>query len=239
MREISCGAISELVERLCVEAATVLPDDLCRTILKAREMETSPVGVGILQDIADNFALAQERGVPICQDTGMAVVFLELGQEVHITGGNLRDAVNRGVHNGYLNGALRCSVVHDPLRRVNTGDNTPATLSHKISTELLRDELGFKGLVVTDGLNMGALAKNYKESEIYWRAVDAGADLLLLPSNPDLAITSIKEHISEARIDESVRRILRYKLGTQKKWQLLDESNFASAENQAIVDQVK
>ncbi len=132
MREISCGAISELVERLCVEAATVLPDDLCRTILKAREMETSPVGVGILQDIADNFALAQERGVPICQDTGMAVVFLELGQEVHITGGNLRDAVNRGVHNGYLNGALRCSVVHDPLRRVNTGDNTPAVLHVEI-----------------------------------------------------------------------------------------------------------
>ena len=136
------------------------------------------------------------------------------------------------------NGAEMIMVAHIALPKI-TGDNTPATLSHKISTELLRDELGFKGLVVTDGLNMGALAKNYKESEIYWRAVDAGADLLLLPSNPNLAITSIKEHISEARIDESVRRILRYKLGTQKKWQLLDESNFASAENQAIVDQVK
>ena len=132
MREISCGAIRELVERLCIEAATVLPDDLCRTIHAAREKEESPVGQGILQDIEDNFLLAREKGVPICQDTGMAVVFLELGQEVHITGGSLRDAVNRGVHDGYLNGALRCSVVEDPLRRVNTGDNTPAVLHVEI-----------------------------------------------------------------------------------------------------------
>ena len=132
MREISCGAIRELVERLCIEAATVLPDDLCRTIHAAREKEESPVGQGILQDIEDNFLLAREKGVPICQDTGMAVVFLELGQEVHITGGSLRDAVNMGVHDGYLNGALRCSVVEDPLRRVNTGDNTPAVLHVEI-----------------------------------------------------------------------------------------------------------
>ena len=128
MREITCQAISALVERLCIEAATVLPDDLCRTILEAKETETSPVGQGILQDIADNFTLAREKGVPICQDTGMAVVFLEIGQEVHITGGSLQEAVDLGVHNGYLNGALRCSVVEDPLRRVNTGDNTPAVL---------------------------------------------------------------------------------------------------------------
>lgn len=132
MREISCSAIRELVERLCIEAATVLPDDLCRTIHAAREKEESPVGQGILQDIEDNFLLAREKGVPICQDTGMAVVFLELGQEVHITGGSLRDAVNLGVHDGYLNGALRCSVVEDPLRRVNTGDNTPAVLHVEI-----------------------------------------------------------------------------------------------------------
>ena len=132
MREISCSAIRALVERLCIEAATVLPDDLCRTIHAAREKEESPVGQGILQDIEDNFLLAREKGVPICQDTGMAVVFLELGQEVHITGGSLRDAVNLGVHDGYLNGALRCSVVEDPLRRVNTGDNTPAVLHVEI-----------------------------------------------------------------------------------------------------------
>ena len=128
MREISCADISALVERLCIQAATVLPDDLCRVIEQAEEKEESPVGKGILQDIVTNFQMAKEKGVPICQDTGMAVVFLEIGQEVHITGGSLNDAINLGVHNGYLNGFLRCSVVGDPLRRQNTGDNTPAVI---------------------------------------------------------------------------------------------------------------
>lgn len=128
MREISCTDISALVERLCIQAATVLPDDLCRVIEQAEKKEESPVGKGILQDIVTNFQMAREKGVPICQDTGMAVVFLEIGQEVHITGGSLNDAINLGVHNGYLNGFLRCSVVGDPLRRQNTGDNTPAVI---------------------------------------------------------------------------------------------------------------
>lgn len=86
MREISCADISALVERLCIQAATVLPDDLCRVIEQAEKKEESPVGKGILQDIVTNFQMAKEKGVPICQDTGMAVVFLEIGQEVHITG---------------------------------------------------------------------------------------------------------------------------------------------------------
>ena len=128
MREITCGAVTDLVERLCVEAATILPDDLCRTITAAKAKEESPVGQGILSDLEQNFMLAREKGVPICQDTGMAVVFLRLGQEVHITGGGLTDAVNEGVRRGYVNGKLRCSVVSDPLRRENTGDNTPAVL---------------------------------------------------------------------------------------------------------------
>lgn len=128
MREISCADISALVERLCIQAATVLPDDLCRVIEQAEKKEESPVGKGILQDIVTNFQMAKEKGVPICQDTGMAVVFLEIGQEVHITGGSLNDAINLGVHNGYINGFLRCSVVGDPLRRQNTGDNTPAVI---------------------------------------------------------------------------------------------------------------
>ena len=128
MREISCADISALVEQLCIQAATVLPDDLCRVIRQAEEKEESPVGKGILQDITTNFQMAREKGVPICQDTGMAVVFLEIGQEVHVTGGSLNDAINLGVHNGYLNGFLRCSVVSDPLRRQNTGDNTPAVI---------------------------------------------------------------------------------------------------------------
>ena len=128
MREISCADISALVERLCIQAATVLPDDLCRVIEQAEKKEESPVGKGILQDIVTNFRMAKEKGVPICQDTGMAVVFLEIGQKVHITGGSLNDAIHLGVHNGYLNGFLRCSVVGDPLRRQNTGDNTPAVI---------------------------------------------------------------------------------------------------------------
>ncbi|MBQ4230752.1 MAG: membrane protein insertion efficiency factor YidD [Salinivirgaceae bacterium] len=105
-------------------------------------------------------------------------------------------------------GAPLIMVGHIALPQV-TGDRTPATLSRQITTDLLRTEMGFDGLIVTDGLNMGALARNYPEADIYWRAVDAGADLLLLPSNPDLAIASIREHIPEDRIDESVRRILR------------------------------
>ena len=132
MREISCGDISALVERLCIQAATILPDDLCRVIEQAEKKEESPVGKGILQDITANFQMAREKGVPICQDTGMAVVFLEVGQEVHIADGSLTEAVNLGVRNGYLNGFLRCSVVSDPLRRQNTGDNTPAVLHTSI-----------------------------------------------------------------------------------------------------------
>ena len=128
MREILCRDITDLVERLCLEAATILPDDLCRCIEAAGCRETSPVGRDIMQDIRDNYTLARERGIPICQDTGMAVVFLRLGQEVHITGGSLGEAVDLGVHQGYLDGKLRCSVVKDPLRRENTGDNTPAVL---------------------------------------------------------------------------------------------------------------
>lgn len=128
MREISCPEITALVERLCIEAATVLPEDMCHVIENARRMEESPVGQSILKDIHDNYMLARERGVPICQDTGMAVVFLELGQEVHIVGGDLNEAVHEGVRRGYLNGHLRCSVVSDPLERKNTGDNTPAVI---------------------------------------------------------------------------------------------------------------
>lgn len=132
MREISCHKISELIKDLCIQAATVLPEDMCRVIASAAEKEESPVGRSILRDIQDNFTLAREKGVPICQDTGMAVVFLEVGQQVHITGGDLTEAVNLGVHNGYLHGRLRCSVVLDPLQRVNSGDNTPAVIHTSI-----------------------------------------------------------------------------------------------------------
>lgn len=126
MREIRFDDIVTAVRDACIRANTVLPDDLCAAIRSAAETEESPVGRAILGDLEENFTFAAQRGLPICQDTGMAVVFLALGQEAHITGGLLEDAVNEGVRRGYLEGALRCSVVRDPLRRENTGDNTPA-----------------------------------------------------------------------------------------------------------------
>ena len=126
MREIRFDDIVTAVREACIKANTVLPDDLCAAIRAAGETEESPVGRAILGDLAENFTFAAQRGLPICQDTGMAVVFLELGQEARITGGLLEDAVNEGVRRGYLEGSLRCSVVRDPLRRENTGDNTPA-----------------------------------------------------------------------------------------------------------------
>lgn len=128
MREITYNQILDTVAKLCIEANTCLPEDLRRALAEAEEKEASPVGRGILGDIVSNYKLAEERRLPICQDTGMAVVFAELGQEVHIVGGALEDAVNEGVAKGYAGGFLRKSVVSDPLRRMNTGDNTPAIL---------------------------------------------------------------------------------------------------------------
>lgn len=125
MREISAGAVTEAVARLCVAANTRLTRDVTEAIAAAREREDWPVAREILDRIIENDAIGD--GVPICQDTGMACVFLEVGQDVHISG-NLREAVDEGVRRGYTEGLLRCSVVGDPLRRQNTGDNTPAVL---------------------------------------------------------------------------------------------------------------
>ena len=127
MREIRFDDIVTAVRDACIKANTVLPDDLCGAIRSAAESEESPVGRAILGDLEENFAFAAQRGLPICQDTGMACVFLEVGQDVHITG-DLRAAVDEGVRRGYADGYLRKSVVADPLDRVNTGDNTPAML---------------------------------------------------------------------------------------------------------------
>lgn len=132
MRDISCKMIAETIEKLCIEAAVVLPKDVRDCIGKAEKTEASPNGKGVLRDLRENFVLAEREGLPICQDTGMAVVFAELGQEVHISGGGFEDAVNEGVRRGYAKGFLRKSVVADPLRRVNTGDNTPAVLHVRV-----------------------------------------------------------------------------------------------------------
>ena len=128
MREIAFDQIVQTVRDLCIEANCILPCDMREAISGAENTEVSPVGKSILGDLVENFTFADEKHLPICQDTGMAVVFCDLGQEVHICGGLLQDAVNQGVAKGYTEGYLRKSVVSDPIRRVNTNDNTPAVL---------------------------------------------------------------------------------------------------------------
>ena len=128
MREIHVDKIKETVARLCVEANKLLPAAVADCIAACRQEETSPLGKAILEDLSENLRAAREMDIPICQDTGMAVVFVELGQEVSVVGGLLSDAIHAGVAKGYTEGYLRCSVVADPLRRVNTGNNAPAIL---------------------------------------------------------------------------------------------------------------
>ena len=128
MRTITAQQITDTVARLCIEANTRLPRDVQEALDKARAEEPWPLAKNTLDLLWSNLAAAREEDLPICQDTGMAVVFIELGQEVHLTGGLLADAVNEGVRRGYEEGYLRKSVVADPLRRVNTDDNTPAVL---------------------------------------------------------------------------------------------------------------
>lgn len=132
MREIQAAQITAEIRRLCIEANRVLPCDLEQSIRDAAKTETSSTGRSILADLGANMDAARELNLPVCQDTGMAVIFAEVGQDVHIAGGSFEDAVNEGVHQGYLDGLLRCSVVADPIRRGNTGDNTPAVLHTRI-----------------------------------------------------------------------------------------------------------
>lgn len=127
MREITAQQIISALREACVSANRELPPDLEQLIRQSPGKERSPMGRSILCDLCENLDAARDLRVPICQDTGMAVVFAEIGQEVHING-DFRAAVDQGVREGYVEGLLRCSVVKDPLRRENTGDNTPAIL---------------------------------------------------------------------------------------------------------------
>jgi fumarate hydratase subunit alpha len=128
MKEIHAKEIAAAVEQLCIDACTKLGDDWWQAMDKAVSQEESPLGKSMLRIVCENANLAASTGEAICQDTGTAVVFLEMGQDVRITGGHLYDAVNEGVRRGYVNGYLRKSVVNDPLLRKNTGDNTPAII---------------------------------------------------------------------------------------------------------------
>ena len=131
MRELSSQRITETVRRLCVEANCHLPQDMKKRINSSLELEDWPGAREILERIVENYQIADEENLPVCQDTGVACVFLKIGQEVHING-DVNEAVNEGVRQGYRDGYLRKSVVRDPLDRVNTGDNTPAFIYYEL-----------------------------------------------------------------------------------------------------------
>ena len=132
MRTIHVDEIIKNIKEMCIEANHFLSKDMQDALCHARETEEAPLGKQILEQLQENLQIAGQDMIPICQDTGMAVVFLEVGQEVHIEGGNLEDAVNEGVRQGYVDGYLRKSVVKDPLIRENTKDNTPAVIYYEI-----------------------------------------------------------------------------------------------------------
>lgn len=132
MREIEVKEITENIKEMCIEAVHFLTDDMKEALLSAKEREESPLGRKILGQLEENLDIAGKEMIPICQDTGMAVIFLEIGQDVHFIGGSLNDAVNEGVRQGYTEGYLRKSVVSDPIIRENTKDNTPAVIYYDI-----------------------------------------------------------------------------------------------------------
>ena len=132
MREINVSEVTQAVREMCIEANKRLPEDLTQCISACAGCEEQELPQGIMQDLLDNLDAAKELDIPVCQDTGMAVIFAEVGQEVHFTGGDFEAAIHEGVRRGYTEGLLRCSVVGDPLNRINTGDNTPAVLHTRI-----------------------------------------------------------------------------------------------------------
>ena len=131
MRTIDTETIIKTVSEMCIEASHFLTPDMKEALSKATESEISPLGNQVLDQLSENLRIAGEDMIPICQDTGMAVIFAEVGSDVHVEG-NLTDAINEGVRRGYVDGYLRKSVVSDPLLRVNTGDNTPAVIHYDI-----------------------------------------------------------------------------------------------------------
>ena len=132
MRDISCHLITDTVKEMCIQATHFLSEDMCEAMNHAIKTETSTLGQMVLKQLEDNLKIAGEEMIPICQDTGMAILFVEMGQEVHIVDGYLEDAINEGVRRGYIDGYLRKSVVKDPIERINTNDNTPAIVHYSI-----------------------------------------------------------------------------------------------------------
>ena len=132
MREINVDIITENIKEMCIEANHYLSGDMKKCLDNACEIEDKELGKKVLESLKENLEIAENDMIPICQDTGMAVIFIKIGQEVHFDGGNLEDAINEGVRRGYVEGFLRKSVVKDPLIRENTKDNTPAIIHYEI-----------------------------------------------------------------------------------------------------------
>lgn len=132
MRTIQVSEITEHIKEMCIEANHFLTPDMSEALSQAQQNEISPLGCQVLDQLQENLRIAGEDMIPICQDTGMAVIFMEIGQEVHFEGGSLEDAINEGVRRGYVEGFLRKSVVGDPLLRENTKDNTPGVIHYSL-----------------------------------------------------------------------------------------------------------
>lgn len=132
MRQINLKEITINIKEMCIEANHFLSEDMNVALKNTLNHEKSDLGIKILNQLQENIHIASKDMIPICQDTGMAVIFMEIGQEVHFVGGNLEDAINEGVRQGYIEGYLRKSVVNDPIMRKNTNDNTPAVIHYKI-----------------------------------------------------------------------------------------------------------
>lgn len=132
MREVDVAVITDNIKEMCIEANHFLTDDMKKVFNEAVDTEESPLGKQVLNQLKENLEIAGNDMIPICQDTGMAVVFINVGQDVHLTGGDITDAVNEGVRRGYVEGYLRKSVVADPIYRENTKDNTPAVIHYSI-----------------------------------------------------------------------------------------------------------
>ncbi len=155
MKEISARQITDVVEKLCIDSNIYLNDDIRESLARARELEESESGKSVLESLVKNAEIAAAEGMAICQDTGMAIVFVRIGQDVRITGGSLEKAINEGVRRGYREGYLRCSIVDDPIIRKNTGDNTPAVIHCEIvEGDELRIDVAPKGF---GSENMSAL----------------------------------------------------------------------------------
>ncbi len=132
MRDVNVSEITKNIKEMCIEANHFLSEDMKKVFKNAVDSEESPLGKQVLNQLNENLSIAASDMIPICQDTGMAVIFINVGQEVHFTGGDITDAINEGVREGYVEGYLRKSVVSDPLIRENTKDNTPAVIHYSI-----------------------------------------------------------------------------------------------------------